>query len=263
MDTFNYQLSGDTLIYPASIESGSPYKTFRPRNHESIFLVTEGEFLYEKDGERQILKKGQVGYISRGSADNSSAYMCDKVSFIAVNFAFDRENDILISTLPFDTVCSHGISYKYEKLFVDACDHFVTKTPGYMTLCNGIIMQIIGCLYNEYKMGNVMPDKVKRIEKAVEFIKNNFHDNELQISSLAGITNMSEKNFRRVFMNVYNKTPYAFLQEFRINKAEILLLHTPKSVSDIALQCGFSDVYSFSHCFKKHTGISPGKYRNL
>ena len=28
-----------------------------------------------------------------------------------------------------------------------------------------------------------------------------------------------------------------------------------KSISEIALQCGFSDVYSFSHSFKKHKNI--------
>ena len=47
----------------------------------------------------------------------------------------------------------------------------------------------------------------------------------------------------------------------KINKAEILLLYTSKNISDIALQCGFCDIYSFSHCFKKHTGMSPREYR--
>ena len=102
---------------------------------------------------------------------------------------------------------------------------------------------------------------MKRIEKAVDCIKKNYGNAGFKISDLATVMNMSEKHFRRIFLDVYKKTPYLFLQEFRINKAEILLLNTTKSVSDIALQCGFSDVYSFSHSFKKHNGISPSKYR--
>ena len=95
----------------------------------------------------------------------------------------------------------------------------------------------------------------------MEYLKEHYDDPELKISTLAQIENMSEKHFRRIFFDVYKKTPYAFLQEFRINKAEILLLNTAKSISDIAFQCGFSDIYSFSHCFKKHTGLSPTDYK--
>ena len=102
---------------------------------------------------------------------------------------------------------------------------------------------------------------MKRIEKAIDCIEKNFGNPVFKISNLAAVMNMSEKHFRRIFLDVYNKTPYLFLQEFRINKAEILLLNTTKNISDIALQCGFSDVYSFSHSFKKHNGISPSEYR--
>ena len=103
--------------------------------------------------------------------------------------------------------------------------------------------------------------KIQRIKNAVQYLNRNYDSASLKISHLADVVNMSEKNFRRIFYDVYNKTPYAFLQELRINKSEILLLNTSKNVSDIALQCGFCDVYSFSHCFKKHMGISPTEYR--
>lgn len=104
--------------------------------------------------------------------------------------------------------------------------------------------------------------KAKRIEKAVEYMKNHYDDPSFKISSLANIADMSEKHFRRIFFDVYNRTPFAYLQEFRISQAEILLQNTSKSISDIEIQCGFSDVYSFSHCFKKHIGISPNKYKS-
>ena len=92
-------------------------------------------------------------------------------------------------------------------------------------------------------------------------MKSNAGNTELQIFELSSISQMSEKNFRRIFKALYGQTPYAFLQKYRIEKAEILLIHTDKSISEIALSCGFSDVYSFSHCFKRHFGISPQGYR--
>jgi len=35
------------------------------------------------------------------------------------------------------------------------------------------------------------------------------------------------------------------------------------TISEIALNSGFSDINYFSRCFKKEKGISPKKYRNV
>lgn len=260
-NAFNYQLLNDTVIFTDSIKEDLPYISKSPRNHESIFFVTKGNLLYEKGDKKEIIKEGQIGYIERGSIDKSSAYLCDEVSYIAVNFSFDRENTILQKTLPFKTLCSQGNMYKYYQLFKEALNYYLLKPPGYVTICNGIIMQIIGFLYNDHNTDVLKSKKIHRIKPSIEYLNKHYHSAELEISHLANEVNMSEKNFRRIFYEVYGETPYSFLQKLRINKAEILLLNTSKSISNIALECGFCDIYSFSHCFKKHTGSSPTKYR--
>ncbi len=258
---FNYQLSDETVVFTDTLKKNFPYISKKPRNHESLFFVTKGTVLYEGDT-KHIVQEGQVGYVARGSVDKNSAFLCDEVSYIAVNFSFDKQSSGPKKTLPFKTVCSDGVSYNYEKQFKEVLNCFLSNSPGYMAICNGMILQIIGQLYNEHKIEEKDFKRIKRIEKAVEHLKQNYGDSNLQIKDLANIVNMSEKHFRRIFFDIYGKTPYLFLQEFRINKAEILLLNTTKSISDIALQCGFSDIYSFSHSFKKHREISPIEYRN-
>ena len=258
---FCYNLSCDTTFFTDTLKTGKPYISKKPRDHESLFFVTKGGLLYEKQGKKEVVSKGQVGYISRGSVDISSPYLCDEVSYIAVSFCFDRQNPLPQKTLPFDTVYSQGVAYNYEKQFEQALNCFVSKSPGYITICNGMLLQIIGQLYNEHETGHDKFSKITKIENSIQYIKSNYSNPELKISKLALVANMSEKHFRRIFSEIYKKTPYAFLQEFRIDKAEILLLNTSKSISDIALQCGFSDVYSFSHCFKKHRKMSPRDYR--
>lgn len=260
-EIFNFQLGNDTVIFTDTLKKHYPYISKTPRDHESIFLVTKGNLLYEKNGIEDIIKEGQIGYISKGSVDVSYAYQCDEVSYIAVNFCFERENTFHRKSLPFKTLCSKNTFYNYEKLFKEALNNFLSKTPGYITICNGIVIQIIGLLYNEYMICDTRMRKARQIENAIEYLKKNYDKLDFKISDLAYQVYMSEKNFRRIFYEVYNKNPYTFLQEFRINKSKILLLNTYKTISDIALQCGFSDVYSFSHCFKKHAGVSPIEYR--
>jgi len=261
-EVFQYQLFGDTVVFTDTLKKDAPCVYVKPRNHESLFFVTKGTLLYTKNGETAVVREGQVGYIARGSVDQSGAYGCEEVSYIAVNFCFDRQNEFPSQTLPFETVCSGEALYPYGKQFKQALNCFLSKAPGYVAVCNGIMLQIIGQLYHESRTKEADFGKIRRIEKAVEHLKQHYGNADLRIRDLADTVNMCEKQFRRVFSDVYRTTPYLFLQKFRIHTAEILLLNTTKSVSDIALQCGFADIYSFSHSFKKHNGVSPAEYRS-
>lgn len=257
---FHYQLPGDTVFFTDSIRQGTPFVFGKPRDHESIFIVTNGALGYEKNGHYFVVAQGQVGYISRGSVDISSAHECAQVSYIATNFFFDKQN--LTPTLPFSTLCSAQSAYRYERLFEQGLNHFLSQDPGYLTICNGLLMQIIGLLYNEYRVPHADFKKMQRLREPVNYLKLHFSDPDFRISRLSDMVGLSEKHFRRLFMDAYHMTPYQFLLDFRIRNAEALLSNTSKSISDIAVQCGFSDVYSFSHSFKTHIGVSPAHYRN-
>ena len=143
-NAFNYYLSNNTIVFTDTLTKTRPYIAKKPRNHESLFFVTNGALLYQKGNEKTVIKKGHVGYIGRGSVDISSAYLCDSVSYIAVNFSFDHETDLAQETLPFHTLCANDDSHQYEKLFKEALHSFLSRTPGYMALCNSRILNVIG-----------------------------------------------------------------------------------------------------------------------
>ncbi|MBR2883812.1 MAG: helix-turn-helix transcriptional regulator [Clostridia bacterium] len=257
---FDYQLSGEIIVFKDTIQRDMPCVFPRFRNHESLFFVTDGTLLYEKEGEKSIVKKGQLGYIARGSIDSSSAYLCESVSYIAANFAFENNKDNLSPTLPFQTVCGLKPAH-YEALFTKAYNIYISKLPAYHTLTKAVLLEIIGDLYNDFSFPRKSSQNIETIEIAIEYIKNHFSDSDFKISEIATVCKVSERNLRRLFTSVYNKGPFDFLQEFRINQAEILLANTNKTITQIALQCGFSDIYAFCHCYKKHRNFSPSAYR--
>lgn len=47
-----------------------------------------------------------------------------------------------------------------------------------------------------------------------------------------------------------------------VEEAKILLRQTQWNVSEVAFALGFDEVAHFSNFFKKHTGLSPLKFRN-
>ncbi len=251
----------DAVFFHDTLTYEKPFVSVKPRNHDSFAFVTDGTLAYEKQGKTVYINKGQVAYIAKGSIDKSSAGSCDFVSYIAVNFNFDERTDLPNHKLPFRTVCSDRNAYKYEKLFQKAVNEYSLNLPGSRMICSGILRQIIGMLYNDLAFDGINYKTANKIAAALDYLDRNYNRSDLKISKLAEITGVSEKHFRRLFFDIYKKKPHEFLRDFRLNKAELLILNTSKQISDIAFQCGFSDVYSFSHCFKKNYGVSPTDYR--
>ena len=52
-------------------------------------------------------------------------------------------------------------------------------------------------------------------------------------------------------------------EEYKLEEARNLLLHTDKKITDIAMELGYSNTQNFIRFFSKKTGMTPGKYRRL
>jgi len=79
-------------------------------------------------------------------------------------------------------------------------------------------------------------------------------------ASLAGLAGLSVSALSRRFHEETGLTPADYVAEVRIRKAKIMLDDPAKSVTDIALACGFYDASHFSSSFLKATGLSPSRY---
>ena len=56
-------------------------------------------------------------------------------------------------------------------------------------------------------------------------------------------------------------SPKEFIQRQRLQRAQSLLKYSEYTISDIALQVGYANAFSFSKAFRKATGQSPKEYR--
>lgn len=85
----------------------------------------------------------------------------------------------------------------------------------------------------------------------------------LKISAvdIANALNISYRNIARIFKEETGITIIEKLNEIRINKAKSLLLESDLSISKIAENVGFENVYYFSNKFKKYEHVSPAKFR--
>lgn len=84
---------------------------------------------------------------------------------------------------------------------------------------------------------------------------------EISLSFLAGLAGVSVPHLCRAFKQTTGMPPHAFVHQRRLERASEHLRHTAKSLTDIALACGFSSSSHLSNAFRKAFGMTPGSYR--
>ncbi len=93
-----------------------------------------------------------------------------------------------------------------------------------------------------------------------EVIQKNIFEN-LKLEDLAFLTGMSLSSFKRKFSTLYGTSPTKYIVSKRLEEAQTLLNTTDISISDIAYDCGFSDLAYFSKTFKSYYNCSPSEVR--
>ncbi len=90
----------------------------------------------------------------------------------------------------------------------------------------------------------------------------NLHFSEhLSVQSIGQAMNLSPYYMTRVFKKATGYTPMQYVTKLRLGKAQQLLLHTQKSITDIAMEIGYNNLSNFNYSFMKLCGISPSRYR--
>ena len=99
------------------------------------------------------------------------------------------------------------------------------------------------------------------IEKAKQYIMDNYQDPGLSVEQICRYLHMSPAYFSTMFKKATGQTYIAYLTEVRLNKAGELLNMTDEKTYVIASQVGYQEQNYFSYVFKKRFGVSPTKFR--
>ena len=99
------------------------------------------------------------------------------------------------------------------------------------------------------------------LKRAVEFIDQNYMDEELSLNKAAHVANVSANHFSALFSQNMGQTFTEYLTGLRMSKAKELLRCTAMRSSEIAGEVGYKDAHYFSYLFKKTQGITPSEYR--
>ncbi|MBZ0112230.1 MAG: AraC family transcriptional regulator [Thermoanaerobaculia bacterium] len=104
------------------------------------------------------------------------------------------------------------------------------------------------------------PDCLGRINRAIDFILANLHRSHT-LDDIARAVYLSPFHFHRVFQSIVGETPAQFTRRVRLERAISTLSHDPaRSLTSVALDCGFASSSDFSRAFKRRYGVPPSAF---
>jgi AraC family transcriptional regulator len=106
-------------------------------------------------------------------------------------------------------------------------------------------------------VGGMAPSALRR---CIELMEARL-EGDLRLDELAGEAGLSTSHFIRSFRESTGKTPYQFLLDRRVQRAQTLMRDPRASLSEISRSTGFADQHHLARVFRRITGMTPSAYR--
>lgn len=131
---------------------------------------------------------------------------------------------------------------------------YLKKYQGSLKCTLDLIVQII---YEH------LGDKQNTLAESIRnYLIDNASNCNFTMESLSEKFGYNKDYIRRIFKAEFKLTPMEYLNDFRVSQAKEILQSMPNyKIEQIAELCGFADQFYFSRFFKKHTGMSPVKFK--
>lgn len=98
-----------------------------------------------------------------------------------------------------------------------------------------------------------------KLQQVKEYISEHLAQ-DLNLSEVAAIVQISPYHFSRLFKQSTGITFHQYILQCRIAKAKDLLQHSPLTISEVAIKVGFFDQSHLTRYFKRIVGVTPKQF---
>jgi AraC family transcriptional regulator len=83
----------------------------------------------------------------------------------------------------------------------------------------------------------------------------------LSLADLAAAAGLSQTHFARRFKATTGSAPHQHVMRLRLQRAQRLLRETPRSIAQVAFECGFAHQGHLTRVFNRLAGVTPAAFR--
>lgn len=246
--------TGSKLLLVQKISQPTPH-TIRFHSHPfwQLEICLKGEFLLDDGESIRRIPKGNFAVIPPGIS-HQIEYHRRTAQWLTIKFEFTNSPDG--ASIHVGGNETAPIVSAVMTLLTDGKELFRETAQAVEAMLAGLIRQLYANINVPQKSSSAV--LTNRIIKQIE----NSIGQPMNIISLAEQLHFSVNHITTTFKRSTGQTLKNFIDAKRFEYACRLLRLTNFSISEIAYQMGFNDVFSFSRFFKRMYGRSPKTYRN-
>jgi len=123
-------------------------------------------------------------------------------------------------------------------------------------------------LKKKYEKSTLTPEKAEEIlKKLQDFMVSQkpYLDNEITLPLLAKKLSLSPHHLSQIVNEKFQQNFFEFINHFRVEEVKTMILNPNNKYMNIAtlgLEAGFNSISAFNAAFKRHTKMTPSKFRD-
>lgn len=221
-------------------------------------------------GEAVLINGGDIHYVLASPGSKRIVYQFDLSAFQLANLEEIDLQKALQSAEPVSSAWEPAVEKAVVAILVKMYQEFFAQTTGYQLQLQGLLYELMVLIVRQLPKTNQKKSQQQQVLQSNEilemlasifqYVEQNYQS-KLSLQEIADFTGYSKYYFTKFFKKNTGKTFLTFLNEYRIDKAKWLLIHSEDSVSDIISQVGIDSDKTFYRLFKQSMKQSPLEYR--
>ena len=169
--------------------------------------------------------------------------------------------DIYLNNSILNSFRAHDIERVFDELQREIFDRDMGYTARVSCLVDELLVATARALkkQTDHTDKNEHTDQLARLN---HFLQNQLH-RSWKTEEMAEMLDMGQTSLYNFVKKETGFSPHQYLLHLRVETAQIDLKQGEKSITDIAIECGFYSSQHFANVFKARTGFTPREYRKL
>lgn len=241
-----------------------------------IIMSIRNSYRVDSTNDSYIMQEGDLLLINSGTIHSMPALEGERLIFQADFSMLHSISDVetvLNSIPPILLITSENAPDIHEKLrdlLLEIRKEYFSDSLLISASIYSLLLEMFVLIGRKYMGEGIRPDVTysKQKEYTAKFLYVSHYIQEhcredLTLDAAAAIAGFSKFHFTRLFKDFTGTSYYKYLNRKRIEHAEKLLIDPEISVTEVALQSGFSSLSAFIRMFKIVKGCTPTEFRNL
>ncbi|WP_252130700.1 AraC family transcriptional regulator [Clostridium caldaquaticum] len=235
--------------------------TLRVGTNKNIWKLMQGDIL--------IIGSGEIHYFFQEKDFSNRAVIQFRTSIYDSFLSCTKDTKVIKPMLSHSICLTKGneIHTLMEKHIKDIIKEHSEAKEGYKLILKARLYDLAGILlrhipkqeYSSQELSHEQ-ERLKKIESVFQFVEANYQ-NSIDLDDISKAAGFSKYYFTRFFKENTGMTFLEYLNNFRVTKAQWLIMEEESSIAEIAYKSGFNSIKTFNRVFKNITGRTPMEYK--